>query len=96
MWGLPSCVGSTMATTVIDWLMPPAVHSAGLVMWDIGFLLAALAPSWCALAVVLQVVSRHVRFPSIWFWMTLKGRIWREAGTTVTKALKVSEMEEVL
>lgn len=28
---------STMATTAIDWLVSPAVHSAGLVMWDIGF-----------------------------------------------------------
>lgn len=77
-----------MATTAIDWLMSPAVHSAGLVMWDIGFLLATLAPSQWALAVVSQVPGRHVRLPSIWFWMTLKDRRWREAGMTVTKHLK--------
>lgn len=27
--------GSAMVTTAIDWVMSPAVHSAGLVMWDI-------------------------------------------------------------
>lgn len=29
-------------------------------MWDIGFLLASLAPSWCVLAVVSRVPGRHV------------------------------------
>lgn len=85
MWGLPLLRRYVLAATAIDWLMSPAVHSAGLVMWDIGFLLAAPALSSCALAVVSQVPSRHVRLPSIWFWMTLKDTRWRGAGVTVTK-----------
>lgn len=37
MWGLPLLCPYMLAATAIDWLTSPAVHSAGLVMWDIVF-----------------------------------------------------------
>lgn len=101
MWGFSSCVGSCWqhhGNHSIDWPMSLTVHSAGLVMWDIGFLLASLAPSWCVLAVVSRVPGRHVCLPFIWFWMTLKGSMWSEAETTVTKhseALKWGQCYQV-
>lgn len=63
MWGFSSCAGLCWqhhGNHSIDWPMSPTVHSSGLVMWDIGFLLASLAPSWCVLAVVSRVPGRRV------------------------------------